>query len=197
MLIDKNLSWNDNTNHICKKVTAGISALRRLKEYADKHTLLSVYNALIYPYFKYCCEVWDVFGEAQSKRRQKLQNRAARIIKNLGNNVDHTFALHELGWGPLKDDRRKIKAKMMYKVLNKMGPTSLGNLFTYKDEVTCYNLRDVSSSLYLPKPRTNNMKKRFMYDWAFQWNSIPKEIRDSTFLTLFQCKIATCIEILR
>ena len=43
-------------------------------------------------------------------------------------------------------------AKMMYKVLNKMGPTSLGNLFTYKDEVTRYNLRDVSSSLYLPKP---------------------------------------------
>ena len=86
--------------------------------------------------------------------------RAARIIKNLGNNVDHTFALHEQGWGPLKDDRRKVKAKMMYKVLNKMGPTSLGNLFTYKDEVTCYNLQDVSSSLYLPKPRTNSMKKK-------------------------------------
>ena len=168
MLIDKHLSWNDNTNHICKKITAGISALLRLKEYADKHTLLSVYNALIYPYFS--------IGEAQSKCLQKLQNRAARIIKNLGNNVDHTFALHELGWGPLTDDRRKIKAKMMYKVLNKLGPTSLGNLFTYKDEVTCYNLWDVSSSLYLPKPRTNNMKKSFMYDWAFQWNSIPKEI---------------------
>ena len=92
VLIDKHLSWNDNTNHICKKITAGISALLRLKEYADKHTLLSVYNALIYPYFS--------IGEAQSKCLQKLQNRAARIIKNLGNNVDHTFALHELGWGP-------------------------------------------------------------------------------------------------
>ena len=105
----------------------------------NEDALLSVYNALIYPNYKYCCEVWDVFGEAQSiiKRLQKLQNRAARIIKNLGNNVDHTFALHELGWGPLKDDRRKIKAKMMNEVLNKMGPTSLGNLFTYKDEVTC------------------------------------------------------------
>ena len=78
-----------------------------------------------------------------------------------------------------------------------MGPTSLGNLFKYKGDVTCYNLRDVSSSLYLPEPGTNNMKKSFMYDWAFQWNSIPKEIRDSTSLTLFQCKIATCIEILR
>ena len=82
---------------------------------------------------------------------------------------------------------------MMYKVLNKISPTSLGNLFTYKDEVTRYNLRDVSSSLYLPKPRTNSMKRSFMYDGASTWNSIPKEIRESTSLTLFQRKIATCI----
>ena len=47
-----------------------------------------------------------------------------------------------------------------------MGPTSLGNLFTYKDEVTRYNLQDVSSSLYLPKPRSNSMKKSFMCNGA-------------------------------
>ena len=85
----------------------------------------------------------------------------------MSNDVDHTIALHELGWEPLKADRRKTKAKMMHKVLNKMGSTSLGNLFTYKDEVTRYNLRDVSSSLiYLPKPRTNSMKKSFMCNGA-------------------------------
>ena len=120
------------------------------------------------------------------KRLQKLHNRAARIITNLSNDVDHTIALNELGWEPLKADRRKTKAKMMYKVLNKMGPTSLSNLFTYKDEVTRY---------YLPKPRTNSMKKSFMCNGATTWNSIPKEIRESTSLTLFQRKIATCIEI--
>ena len=149
VIIDEHLTWNNNTNNICKTVTARISALRRLKECADKHTLLSVFNALIYPYFKYCCEVWDLFGETQSKRLQKLHNRAARIITNLSNDVDHTIALHELGWEPLKADRRKTKAKMMYKVLNKMGPTSLGNLFTYKDEVKRYNLRDVSSIVFI------------------------------------------------
>ena len=165
MIIDEYLAWNNNTNNICKKVTAGISALRRLKERADKYTLFSVFNALICPYFKYCCEVWDVFGEIRSKRQQKLQNRA-RTITNLSNDVDHTIALHELGWEPLKADRRKTKARMMYNVLNKMCPTSLGHLFTYKDEVTRHNLRDVSSSLYLPKPRTNSMKKSFMYNGA-------------------------------
>ena len=58
---------------------------------------------------------------------------------------------------------------MMYKLLNKLGPTSLTNLFTYKSEI----LRLV---FVLPKPRTNNMKKSFMYDDASLWNAIPKDI---------------------
>ena len=61
----EHLSWRTNTENICKKITSGISALRRLKEFADKQTLLSVYNAIVRPYFDYCCEVWDVFGETQ------------------------------------------------------------------------------------------------------------------------------------
>ena len=48
---------------------------------------------------------------------------------------------------------------MMYKSLNKLGPESLSSLFTYKNEKTNYKLRNLSSGLCLPKPRTNSMKK--------------------------------------
>ena len=131
-----------------------------------------------------------MFGESQSKRLQKLQNRAARIILNMSNDVNHSIALRALGWEPLKTERKKAKAKMMYKVLNKMGPKSLTNLFSYKCEKTNYNLRDISSGLSLPKPSTNNMKNSFMYDGAHLWNSIPKEIRESKTLSSFRNKIA-------
>jgi hypothetical protein len=70
--------------------------------------------------------VWDVFGETQSKRLQKLQNRAARVITSMTNNIDHSIALHALGWEALKLMREKAKAKakakIMYKILNKKGP---------------------------------------------------------------------------
>ena len=58
----------------------------------------------------------------QSKRLQKLQNRAAQIIMNMSNDTDHSVALQALGWKTLKVERRKAKAKMMYKLLNNMGP---------------------------------------------------------------------------
>ena len=144
----------------------------------------------MHPYFDYCCEVWDVFGETQSKPLQKLQNRAARIILNISNDVDYTIALRILWAGShSKQKGIKAKARMMYKLLNKIGPKSLTNLFSYKSEKTNYHLRDISSGLYLPKPRTNSMKNSFMYDGAHIWNSIPKEIRESKSLSSFRNKI--------
>ena len=72
-----------------------------------KTALLCVYNAIVRPYFDYCCAVWDVFGETQSKRLQKLQNITARIIINMSNDTDHSAALPCLGWQPLKSKERK------------------------------------------------------------------------------------------
>ena len=59
--IDQHLSWKRNTDKICKKVTAGISAIRHIKSFVDQDTLVFIYNAIVRPYFDYCSEVWDVF----------------------------------------------------------------------------------------------------------------------------------------
>ena len=72
-------------------------------------------------------------GETQSKRLQKLQNRAARIIMNMSNDTDHSVALQALGWKTLKVERRKAKAKMMYKLLNNIGFETFQVLFVYRN----------------------------------------------------------------
>ena len=41
---------------------------------------------------------------------------------NMSNDRDYSIALQALGWKPLKTERKKGKAKIMYKLLNKMGP---------------------------------------------------------------------------
>ena len=64
--IDQHLSWKPNTENICKKITSGISALHRVKPFiAERDTLISIYHAIVRPYFDYCSEVWDVlyFGK--------------------------------------------------------------------------------------------------------------------------------------
>ena len=160
------------------KITSGISALRHLKEFVDKKTFLSVYNAIIQLYFNHCCEVWSVFGETQSARLQNLHNRAARFTANMPNEISQETALSALGWEPLKQQRKKAKAKIMFKILNNMGPECLNKLFTFTKDVLSHNHRD-SSKLCLPQPHTNNMKKSLMFDGASIWNSLPSNIRHS------------------
>jgi hypothetical protein len=135
--IDQHLSWKRNTENICKKVTAGISAIRRIKPFVDHDTLILIYNTIVRPYFDYCCEVWDAFGETQSKRLQKLQNRAARIILGISSDVDYTIALRTLGWEPLQTEKKKAKARMMYKYRSPLKNTLDWSVETL--DLVCYS----------------------------------------------------------
>ena len=42
----------------------GTCAIRRIKPFVDQDALILIDNAIVRPYFDYCSEVWDVFGEA-------------------------------------------------------------------------------------------------------------------------------------
>ena len=75
--------------------------------------------------------------------------------------------------------------------LNNMGPNSLKKLLIFEREILNHSLRGTSSSIRLPKPNTNNMKKSFMYDGASIWNSLPENIRESKSISCFKRKIAT------
>ncbi len=44
VIVDQHLSWKSNSENICKKITAGISAIRRVKPIVDKDTLISIYK---------------------------------------------------------------------------------------------------------------------------------------------------------
>ena len=47
--IDQPLSWKSDTENIGKKVTAGISAIRRIKPFVDQDTLILIYNTIVRP----------------------------------------------------------------------------------------------------------------------------------------------------
>ena len=136
---------------------------------------------MIQPYFSYCCEVWDVFGETQSKRLQKLQNRAARVIASVPNDVDQQTVLDLLGWKTLKE-RLKTKAKTMFKIIHNMGTNCLKNeIIIFVTAQPHYGCQSHGS---------NSLKKSFMYDGAFICDSLPEIIRESKTLSIFERKIA-------
>ncbi len=141
-------------------MSSGISAIRRLRSYVSRESLISVYYALVQPYFDYCCLVWDPIGATLSNRIQTLQNRAARVNEILGYRNEHgqsEAALSDLGWKTLKERRLIMKARLMYKITHSQAPVALTEIFGNSQKI--YNLHNNEFKLYLPEPNTEYLKK--------------------------------------
>ena len=153
-----------------KKVSSGIRAMRRFRDFVDRDTLIFVDNALTPPHFDYCREVWDTVENGLSNRLQKLQNRGARVVLGMSNDTPGFEALDMLGWESLETRRSTEKAVYIYKVLNGLVPNSLNDLFVSKSDITEYDLRGSHTSLQLPHPKTEKLKKIFSFSLKFSAN---------------------------
>ena len=59
-------------------------------------------------------------------------------------------------------------------------PMYLQDLFVTR--VSHYSLRDSEGKQFLPKPRTDYLKRSFSYSGASLWNSLPESLRSSLSL---------------
>ena len=71
----------------------------------------------------------------------------------------------------------------MYETLHGMTPDYLRSRFVYRDTVSAYRLRDTENKLVLRQPRTDYLKRSFLYNRVLLWNNLPKT---SIFTDRFQ-----------
>ena len=64
-----------------RRLLSGISAIKRIRSFLLFEILLNVYNSLVQPHFDYCNVVRGNCSKNLSSKLQKLQNRAARVLK--------------------------------------------------------------------------------------------------------------------
>ena len=77
---------------------ACIAVIKRMKTYVPQEFLQTVYNALIQPYFDYCCQLWDTCGIVLKEKLQKCQSLAARVITGASYDIRSADVLATLGW---------------------------------------------------------------------------------------------------
>ena len=185
--IDENISWKEHIHATSKKVPSSTGALKRVRPFISMHTAIKIYKGLIEPHFDYCSVVWDGLSQQLCEKLQKLQNRAARVITKSSYNTNSSYLLNSLSWDNLSVRRTKQKANLMYKCVNKLAPNYLCNMFTPR--TLPFDLRDASQKLYLPKPRTDYLKRSFSYSGASLWNDLPEDIRTTKSLRNFKRRI--------
>ena len=101
---------------------------------------------------------------------RNCKNRAARVITGRKNEHGQSeLALNELNFKTLKERRTKFIASLMYKITYGLAPKKLIDIFQ-KTLSQNYNLRGSTTKLYLPKPKTEYLKKGLSYRGAIvEW----------------------------
>jgi len=75
---------------------------------------------------------------------------------------------------------------MVYKSLNGFYTQYLNSMFSYRNEVSSYSLRDSEGKQAIPPPRNNYVKSSFSYRGSVLWNSLPIELPQEQTLSAFK-----------
>ena len=95
--VDENLTWKAHIEEILKKISAGLSVLKRISPTIPFETRQTIDKALILPYFDYSCCVWGYIGIGLTEKLQRLQNSAARIVTLSNYETRYKDLLDDLG----------------------------------------------------------------------------------------------------
>ena len=88
-------------------------------------------------------------------------------------------------WLNVKNLMRFDRSALVYKILNKLCPECLWNIFLFRSSVSKYNARN-DKDLHIPKAKLEFSKKGFQYAGIRAWNAIPNNIRKLSSLSLFK-----------
>ena len=173
--LDNKLKFDSHVASITRKVGGQVNALNRLKNVLPCKTKEALYRAFILPHFDYCSQIWHHCGARNTKKLERVNERALRLVyKDKNNSYDRL-----LSWIGLHSTLEGRRIQDMLITINscfqERAPTPIANLFKIKD--TKYNLRG-TNMLSLPKVRSTKLGLRsFRYFAAKTWNALPDSIR--------------------
>lgn len=80
VIIDQYLTFYNHIQHIKGKISRALGILYKGRKYFNQNTLLTLYNAFVYPHFMYCICIWGNAYQSYIEPLFKLQKRAVRLI---------------------------------------------------------------------------------------------------------------------
>ena len=195
IIIDKNLTWDQQIDSVCLNITRRITLLKLLSKYVNKAGLNQYFNSYILPIFDYGCLIWSRGSSTNNLRLLKLQKRAARIILNADILTPSESMFKELQW--LSFSKRVLyhKSVMMFKALHGMAPEYLSEMFVKTSQIHSRSLRSTDNDmLRVPYARTNYFENSFTVSGVKLWNTLPLALRLTSNLNTFKQNVKSHLQ---
>ena len=89
VIIDENISWEPQINHLKKKLISSIIVIKRIKQFIPKNEYLKIYNSLFKSHISYCISCWGGISQNRLKSLFSIQKRCVRLLFGKELSFDH------------------------------------------------------------------------------------------------------------
>ena len=138
-------------------------------------------------HFNYCPLVWHFCCERNTKKLEKIQERALRFIYN-DSDSSYENLLEKSQLPSLRLRRLRSMAIEVFKIINKQTPVYLHDLVTIKK--SSYSFR-YNNTVNIPRVNTTRYGLHSLrYGAAKLWNELPNDLREGISLNNFKSLIS-------
>ena len=157
--IDDKLNFTSHISNICIKASQKVGVLLRLRNLIPCKAKLIIYKSSILPHLTYCHLVWHNCRSSDSRKIERIQERALRAVFN-SHSESYENLLVRAELPSLLNRRLQDIAILMYKVKYGLAPSIVNELFKRKS--TSYSLRN--SDFDIPTFNTINYMESILLD---------------------------------
>ena len=169
VFMDQNLTFHKHIHYIKGKIARGIGILYKCRPILNENTLKMLYNAIIYPYFTYCVEVWGSTYSKYIDPLLKIQKRAIRTIVG-AKKYDHTLPLYKkLHLLNVHQIYVYCVQLFMFKYKRSLLPSLFDELFLTNSSVHSHNTRQ-HDLLHVPIIRTEPFSRTVRMLGVYSYN---------------------------
>ena len=102
IIFDKSLSMTNHVSSLCRSINFHLRNLRKIRRFINRSTCAHAVRSLILSRLDYGNSLLGGLSVTDTRRLQTLQNRAARLIYQVGKLTSATPLIRELHWLPVQ-----------------------------------------------------------------------------------------------
>ena len=151
--IDRDLTWKAHIERMHQQCMGKLVVIWRAGSYMPCHIRKLLYQTFILPHLDNCSVVWNGCGATLSKRVERIQNYALRVILHKPPLTSSELLRQTLGWTTLKTRCHNVMLCQVHRCCIKQAAPYLCSKFTTNSNLNYARTRG-SDKLHLPRPRT-------------------------------------------
>lgn len=187
VIIDEKLSWKNQIDFVCKKISKNIGIIRKVKSLLSRNIFMVLYYSLIYPYLTYCNIIWGSTYTTSINPVYLLQKRFVRIAANASFTA-HTAALfRDLNVMTVFDINKFQIALFVHKIVHNSSslPEQYKGLLNFNSDIHHHYTRQ-HNLLRSIMTKTTQKQHTIMFRGPTVWNNLSQILQSCSSLPSFK-----------